>query len=513
MATVAFLTAAIGIVVFAGAYHATLRQGAADQAAYAVPLDARVTVGTSLERPLDVARPAAYAGAVTGGSAHPVLRAPAGVRVSAAETATAEVVGVDPAVLPYVRSWAHVAGPMSATGARDRLAVGGGAPSAGADGGDGAPHRPGLAVPAGVAGRQLAIPVSGDVALVDVSAWLRLGDGRQVGLTLRAEPGRLTARLPAEAATLYALTITEPPDIATRRQHHMGEGHTDLDAIVGTVTVRPPTVDGRPAGDWAGFGAAATDAGFVKVTAGAGGLDIAYQINGERVVVRAGAADPVGPLAVLVDPGTAARASGGVLRLAIGGTAPIDARVVGVLDRFPTVGARFVVADIDALSAALDARDPGTGVPIELWVRAPDGAADALTAALTRAPFDRVAVQSRATRERQLADDPLATSAGGLLTASALLAMVVALAATVLLVVTERRDAAGELYAWESEGVPVTTLRRSLFVRAAAVVLPAVPAGLLVGLVLTRATTALVAVTALGTAPVPPWPAPPIHCG
>jgi hypothetical protein len=33
---------------------------------------------------------------------------------------------------------------------------------------------------------------------------------------------------------------------------------------------------------------------------------------------------------------------------------------------------------------------------------------------------------------------------------------------------------------------------------------PAVPAGLLVGLVLSRATSALVAVTALGTAPVPP---------
>ena len=114
-------------------------------------------------------------------------------------------------------------------------------------------------------------------------------------------------------------------------------------------------------------------------------------------------------------------------------------------------------------------------------------------------------IRSRCTaREHQLATDPLATSAGDLLTLSALLAMAVALAATVLLVATERRDAAAELYAWESDGVPASALRRSLFVRAATVVLPAVPAGLVVGLVLARATTALVAVTALGTAPVPP---------
>ncbi|WP_344087331.1 hypothetical protein, partial [Luedemannella helvata] len=495
VATVAFLTAAIGIVVFAAAYHATLRQGAVDQAAHAVPLDARVTVGTTLERPLTVASPQQYADAVPGGSAHPVLRAAAGIRVSAAETTTAEVIGVDPAALPLVRSWDHVAGPISARDAASRVGPGGAGAGAAAR-----RDRAGLALPAG---DLLALPVSGDVALLDVTAWLRLADGRQAGLILTAEPGRLTARLPTEAATLYALVLTEPPDIATRRQHHMGEGDTDLDAITGTVTVAPPTVDGRPAGDWTGFGAATTDAGFVKVTGGAA-LVIAYQINGQRVVVRAGAADPVAPLAVLADPRTAAQANGGLLRLAVGGAAPIDARVVGVLDRFPTVGARFVVADVNALSAALDARDPGTGVPIEVWVRAPDRAAGALDAALAGAPYDRLAVESRAARERQLATDPLATSAGDLLTMSALLAMAVALAATVLLVVTERRDAAAELYAWESDGVPVSTLRRSLFVRAAAVVLPAVPAGLLVGLVLARATTALVAVTALGTAPVPP---------
>jgi len=35
----AFLTAATGVVVFAGGYRSTLDQGAVDQAAFAVPLD------------------------------------------------------------------------------------------------------------------------------------------------------------------------------------------------------------------------------------------------------------------------------------------------------------------------------------------------------------------------------------------------------------------------------------------------------------------------------------------
>ena len=57
---------------------------------------------------------------------------------------------------------------------------------------------------------------------------------------------------------------------------------------------------------------------------------------------------------------------------------------------------------------------------------------------------------------------------------------------------------------WESDGIPPATLRRSLFVRAAAVVSGAVPAGLLVGLALSRVTAVLVQVTAGGTAPKPP---------
>src|SRR5439155_9472360 len=94
--------------------------------------------------------------------------------------------------------------------------------------------------------------------------------------------------------------------------------------------------------------------------------------------------------------------------------------------------------------------------------------------------------------------------AADLLASSALLASLVATVAVVLLVVAERCDEAAELYAWESDGVAPATLRWSLFVRAAAVVAGAVPGGLAVGLLLCAITTAVVTVTAAGTAPVPP---------
>ncbi len=53
--TVALLAAAVAAVVFAGGYRATLLAGAADEAAYAIPLDARLTTGNSLVQPVTTA--------------------------------------------------------------------------------------------------------------------------------------------------------------------------------------------------------------------------------------------------------------------------------------------------------------------------------------------------------------------------------------------------------------------------------------------------------------------------
>jgi hypothetical protein len=152
----------------------------------------------------------------------------------------------------------------------------------------------------------------------------------------------------------------------------------------------------------------------------------------------------------------------------------------------------------------LDELEPGTGSVTELWLWAPDGSTTALATALRAAPFDRLTVDLRGDRQAQLAGDPVARGAATLLVASAMVAILVGMLAVVMLVLAERREEYPELYAWESDGVAPGVLRRALFTRAGAVVVGAVPAGLLVGLVLSRITTTLVQVTAVGTTPKPP---------
>jgi len=125
-------------------------------------------------------------------------------------------------------------------------------------------------------------------------------------------------------------------------------------------------------------------------------------------------------------------------------------------------------------------------------------------AALATPALGGLNVQWRADVERGLRTDPVARGAVLLLLGGAGLTLVVALAALVLLVVTERHDDSGELYAWEADGVPPGTLRGALWWRAAAVAVPAVPSGVLAGLLLARLTARLVAVTAGAGTPQPP---------
>ncbi len=484
VATAAFLAAAIASTVFATAYQSTLTQGAAEQAAYTVPLDARVRTGTTLVNPLALSSTTDYAALAPGTSVHPVLRATATIRRSATESDTAEMIGVDPGALADIPAWDHEVGASSAADIATALDRDRPAPIAG------------MVLPAGTT--QLTVPVSGDADLVVVTAWLRTPDGRDVGLELTQVGAALVAEVPAtaEGATLFSLQLTETPHFNTIQQHHFGEGGNGTQVVTGTVHFGLPQVAGA---SWAGWGSDQAHA-----EAAPADLAVTYAFTGTRIVVRAGASIPDVPVPVVVDPDTAAGASGGLLQLVVEANTPIPARIVAIAPRFPTVGAHFIVGADDQLADALDRREPGSGGITELWLAAPPGSVAGLTAALARPPYDQLSIQLRADQQRALDDDPLAHGATRLLLTDALLGLVIAALAVMLLVIAERRDDAAELYAWESDGLPPATLRRSMFARALAVVAIGVPGGILIGLLLTTFTTRLVAVTAVGTAPVPP---------
>lgn len=479
VATAAFLAAATGIVVFAGSYQATLSQGAAHQAAFAVPLDARVRTGQSLRTPLDVAGLDQYA--ALGATAYPVVRSAATVRISASQSLTPELVGVHPDALLLVPDWEQVVGGLDAAQARAALSAAAYQTLAG------------IAVPAGI--RTMTMSAAGNLSDVDISAWFRLRDGRDVGVPLTQVGSTLTAAVPSPA-TFFALTLAETSFAATRRQHRIGEGDADAPAPRGWVELGPVSFDGSAGGSWSGW--SSTEA---ELTADAS-LRIDYALTGARVVVRASSGP--GVLPVLVDPTTAAAAVDGLLSLSAGGTTPITARVAGVVPRFPATGPRFAIADERLLADALDVRVPGSGSVAEVWLSAENGRAAKLAAGLRQPPFDVLRSDVRQELHDRLASDPLARGAAGLLAGCALLAFLVGLLALVLLVVADRRDEQAVLYAWESDGVGPATLRLALFLRAVAVVAVSVPGGVLIGLLLTGATAALVRVTAVGTNPVPP---------
>jgi hypothetical protein len=509
-ATAAVLATAVAAAVFAAGYASTLDRGAAEQAAQAVPLDARLLPGASLAAPPDAVPPARLAAALPGATVTGVVRTAGSVRIGPQQADVVQLVGLDPAVLPRIGRWTAVTGPGTdpSTVAR-RLASG---------------------APATVrtlpAGRTLRIETPGDPVRVAVTAYVRAPDGRERGVPLAVVPGAATGgpaalvgRLPdltdgagARARLdLVAIAVRQPSDEADRRLHAIGEGTTDQAAPAGTLALGPTSVDGVPVPTpWQGW-TSTTQTATLTAAGGGARAALAYRLTAASAIVVPVPA--TGPVPVAVDARTAAAAgaggaAGGPLTLLVDGV-PFEAEPVAVLDGFPTVDGRFAVLDARALADLVERTRPGGATPSELWVSAGPGGAAAVARAATAAPLDRLTVRLRGQQEAALRDDPVARAATGLLLTGALLGLTVALAAVALLVAGERTDDAEVHYAWEADGVPPATLRAALWWGAVAVVVPGALGGVLAGLGLSALTARLVAVTASATAARPPLHAEP----
>src|SRR5262249_4544869 len=190
------------------------------------------------------------------------------------------------------------------------------------------------------------------------------------------------------------------------------------------------------------------------------------------------------------------------------------ARVVGVLDRFPTfaAGDDFLVADGSRLSTALDASMPGTGRPEELWLSVPAGSAHELDARLAAAPFSRLDSTSRRTLLSGREDAPLARAIEYTLGIAAVLALVTAAVGLWMTLVGDLRDERGDFFDLEAQGVGPETIRSHLRVRILGLLVFGIGGGLILGWVLSRLVVSLVQVSAGATSPRPPlvleprWP-------
>ncbi len=95
-ATVAFLLVSLGLALFAGAWRGTLGHGARDQAAFAIPLDFKVTEGTRLVLPLEAGPLSRYQAMAPGVHAYPVLRRTADVAGVGTGVLSPTVLGLSP---------------------------------------------------------------------------------------------------------------------------------------------------------------------------------------------------------------------------------------------------------------------------------------------------------------------------------------------------------------------------------------------------------------------------------
>jgi hypothetical protein len=339
-----------------------------------------------------------------------------------------------------------------------------------------------------------------------VTADLRDASGAVRGLRLGAAgPTARTvgARLPAGRWEVEALELDEPAGLAATNGHQNAENVAAGTQFAAGLTVGPLTALGRTGarlesvelGGWRGVGAAGVTRGGAQAAA------IRFATTGQPGVVRPVQPSDSRPLPVLVDPRTAGAAAGGRgIELTVDGL-PVFARVVGVLRRFPTIApdaAGFVVADGDALGAALDAQLPGQGLAGELWIstRHPGR----LAAAVRRGPLAGLGVSLRTDVERRLRAAPVARAVVRTLFAATVVSGGLAVLGLLVALLGSGRDPAVERDLVEL-GVGPRALRRELLIRLMICAVAGVVAGWAVAVFLTR--LAVAAVRAAGTIAVP----------
>jgi hypothetical protein len=337
-------------------------------------------------------------------------------------------------------------------------------------------------------GRMFTLPVTnlgGDDVGVRVFFRSRLGDyiAVSVGHTNGRKHVVLHGRIPFRHAVITQLRL----DILNNGRITANAGTGIQPSAKGELSFGVPRVGGVPVRHafrgWVGTGG-------VSGT----GAKLGYVLTPDLdSVFRPRQTTDGHPLPVVVTPGVAREAGPhGIIPLSIEGE-QIAARVVGVVQRFPSIVGDAVVADLGQSSTRLDTRSPGLGTTDELWVQ---------SASPPRTP--ELTVTSRAATLAQLQADPLARGAMLTLAGTAAISLLLALLGLVLSVVGDVRDERGELFDLEAQGASPATIRTQLRLRAALVAGFGIVGGIALGAILSALVISLVSVTASAAEPEPP---------
>jgi hypothetical protein len=492
-AAIAFMAVSTALAGFALSFRATLIRGTADQAANRVPLDALISPGPDFATPLEVA-PLARWHALSHGAVFPVRRTQA-TYVGGAASVTVPMLGVPAAGLASIHGWRSGDGSAGLSDLAKRLRPTGPFRTAG----------PLLPPTAG----WLRVDARSPTLDVSVTADLRDDQGNVRQLPLgTAGPGRsfVRARLPSGSWELEALELDEPTALAITNGHQNGENPAAATQSVARLSLGPVIAgDGRrrvlvtdEIGAWRGVGAASSASGSAADAA-----SIVFQTSGLPGVVRPAQPSDRLALPVLADPATADAAGPGRRIGLTVDNLPVQARVVGVVRRFPTVAADaagVIVADQQALSDALDAQLPGQGRTDELWISSarPQG----LKAALVQGRLAQLDSSLRTAIETGLRREPLASGVIGTLLIAGAIAGALAVLGLLVVVGGPFRDRSIERDL-EAQGIGPRGLRRELRLRLGLASVLGVWPGLLIAVLIDRLAVSTVGATEVGT-PQPP---------
>jgi hypothetical protein len=400
------------------------------------------------------------------------------------------VLGVDPEAIPMLAGWRDDFSAAQPVDLARRL-----------DAGD--VDLAGTTLPAGA--RRLTLPVRVRGSSFSVVAILEAADGSFLDITLghavRGRRSTLHADLPraARGARIVALRFEPPPRIVERGAD-----------------------SGRAAESVVALGRLKTDEGRREVGSnfsGWRGVGGARRLSSEPLRLRLTLTDqtttylrPRQPtddraIPVIASPNLA-RLAGDDRRLLLSVAGePLAMRVAAVADLFPGAGRGrdFAVADGDLLVTALNVARPSAGFTTEIWLQAPSKrAAIRLEERLRRPPFDVLDLDSRRALEAELRRAPIARASLTMLTAAALVAVVLALVGLILGASSELRDERGELYDLETQGLGPVRLRRQAHLRSLVMLAFGLVGAGATGLVLSSLVVRLVALTANAARPDPP---------
>jgi FtsX-like permease family len=478
---VAFLAVSLGLAVLALVYRSSLAQGITDQAAYSHPLEASLREDLSpggLVAPLEAAPFERYAAL---GRAVPVIRQRGSV-TAAGGPRQVTVLALPAEALPGLGGWRDDFSPHSRTELAALL-------------NPAATHARFVRLPDDAA--ELSVPASARGGDADVEAAIRTPRGDfafvDLGSTRGAQTRTLRGSIPPEArgGELVALSIRRAATV---------EGHGSLVRVDGTITLGHLQADGTSIvsdyEQWVGtenVDAVATGRGatvrFLVGSSNFAGLFRPKQPTDGRFVP------------VLATPAVAAAAAAdGTLPIRLP-DAPLRARVVGVVERFPTTYGDAVIADATLSATALNADSPGAAFTNEIWI---DGDADTLTRRLNGPPFDVLSLTTRADVERELETNPLTRGALWALVGAGGAGAFLALAGLALLLAADRRDDRGELADLEAQGFTPAQLRGHVRARAFLVTKVGFVGGIAIAAVLAALVVDMVKVTASRAAPDPP---------